>query len=75
MLNTFAGYEPDHENPPFSISDENDGTKSLIYVSNAVEDPKYHDNPSKPVIWLRRFMKAHSVDYVKDSYLERIQFM
>ena len=25
-------------------------------------------------MWLRRFMKAHNIDYVNDSYLEGIQF-
>ena len=31
-------------------------------------------NPNKPVTWLRRFMKEHKVDYVKDAYLEEIHF-
>ena len=43
-------------------------------VSTAVQNLKCHDNLNKPVIWLRRFIKAHNVNHVKDSYLEGIQF-
>ena len=43
-------------------------------VTAAIQDPKYSVNPSKPEVWLRRFMKIHNIDYVKDSYLEGIQF-
>ena len=71
----FARYEPNQENPPFSINDTKDVTANLINFSNAVQDPKYRDSPKKLVIWLRRFMMAHNVDYVKESYLEGIQFM
>ena len=73
-LNTFAGYEKNHESPPFSINNAKDVTVNLIDVSTAVKNPKYHDGPSKAEIWLRKFMKAHNVDYVKDSYLEGIEF-
>ena len=58
----------------FCINDAKDVTASLISVTGAIQDPKYHVNHNKPVIWLRRFMKAHNVDYVKDSYLEGIHF-
>ena len=75
MLNALAGYESNHENLSFSINDGKDVTANLINVSNAVQDPKYHDNPNKPIIWLRRFLKDHNVDYVKNSYLEGILFM
>ena len=74
VLNTFSRYEPNHESSPFSIKDAKDVTEDLISVTAAIQDPKYHVNPNKPVIWLRRFMKAHNVDYVKDSYLEGIHF-
>ena len=70
VLNTFAGYEPNHENTPFSINDSKYVTASLISVTAAIQDLKHHANPNKPVIWLQGFMKAHNVDYVKDSYLE-----
>ena len=70
VLNTFAGYEPNHESPPFSVNDAKDVTANLISVTDDSQDPKYHMNPKKSVIWLRRFMKALSVDYLKDSYLE-----
>ena len=66
VLNTFAGYEPNHDVPPFSINDAKDLIANLISVIAAIQDLKYHVNPSKPVIWLRIFMKAHNVDYVKD---------
>ena len=74
VLNMLAAYEPNHESRPFSINDAKDVTANLISVTAAISDPKYHLNPNKPVIWLRRFMKAHDVDYVKDSYLEGIHF-
>ena len=72
VLNTFAGYEPNHESPPFSIKDAREVTANLSSVTAAIQDTKYHVNTNKSVIWLRRFMKAHNVDYVKDSYLEGI---
>ena len=74
MLNTIVGYEPNHESPLFSINDAEDVTVNLISVIVAVQDPKYHINPNKVVIWLRRFMKEYNVDYVKDSFLEGIHF-
>ena len=74
VWNMFAGYEPDQESPPFSINDEKDVTVNMISVTAAIQDPEYHVNPNKRVIWLRRFMKTHKVDYVKDSYLEGIHF-
>ena len=63
-----------HESPPFSINDAKDVTVNLISGTVAIQDPKYRVSPSKPVIWLRRFMKVHRVDYVKDSYLKGIHF-
>ena len=75
MFNIFAEYEQNRENSPLSIDDEKDVTENLINTSNAFQDPKYNDNPDKPVIWLRIFMKAHIVNYVKESYLEGEQFM
>ena len=74
ILNTFTRYEPYHESPPFSINDAKDVTANLISVTAAIQDPKYHVNPNKSVIWLRSLMKAHKVDYVTDSYLEGIHF-
>ena len=74
VLNTFAGYELNHESPPSSINDANDATANLISVTAAIQDPKDHVNPNKSVFWLRRFMKERDVDYVKDSYLEGIHF-
>ena len=50
VLNTFTWYEPYHESPPFSIKDAKDVTANLISVTAAIQDPKYHANPSKPVI-------------------------
>ena len=74
VLKTFAEYEPNHDRPPFSINDEMDVTADQFNVYTAVQNPKYRDSPNKPEIWLRRFMKAYNVDYVKDSYLEGIKF-
>ena len=74
VLNTSARYEPNDESPSFSINNAKDVKANLISVTAAIHDPKYHVNPNKAVIWLRRFMKALNVDYVKDSYLEGIQF-
>ena len=74
VLNTFAGYEPNHEIPTFSINDTKDVTANLISITAAIQDPKYHVNPKKPVIWLLRFIKEHGLDCVKDSYLEDIHF-
>ena len=51
MLNTFAGYEPNHESPLFSINDARDVTANLISVTAAIQDPKYHLNSNKPAIW------------------------
>ena len=50
VLNTFAGYEPNHESSLFSFKDANDVTTNLISVTAAIQDPKYHVNPNKPVI-------------------------
>ena len=74
VLNTFAGYVPNHESPPFSINDAKDVTANLISITGAIQDLKYRVNPNKPVIWLRRFMNSHNIDYVKSSYLEGIHF-
>ena len=67
VLKTFAGYELNHKSTIFSVNKANDVTTNLTNVSTIVQNPLYHDNSNKPVIWLRRFMKAHNVDYVKDS--------
>ena len=56
------------------MNDAKDFTAGLMNVSTAVQNPKHQDNPKKQVIWLRIFIKAHYVDYVKDSYLEGMQF-
>ena len=72
VLNTLAGYEPDQVSSPFSIKDAKDVTANLVSVTAAIQDLKYHVNPNKLELWLRRFMKAHNIDYVKDSYLEGI---
>ena len=72
VFNTFTGYESNHESPPFSINDAKNVTSNLINVSTAVQNPKYHDNPNKSVIWLRRFMKAQNADSFKDSSIEGI---
>ena len=74
VLNKFARYEQNHESPPCYINEAEDVTSSLINVYPAVQNPKYHNNANKPVIWLRRFMKTLEVDYVKDSYQDRLQF-
>ena len=58
VLKTFAGYEPSHGNSPFSISDAKDVTAKLINVSTAVQNPKYHDNANKQVIWIRKVHKG-----------------
>ena len=50
VLSTFATYEPNHESPPFSINDTKDVMASFISVIAAIQDPKYHVNPNKPVI-------------------------
>ena len=70
VLNTLAGYEPNHENPPFSTNDAKGVKANLTSVTAAIQDPKYNLNPNKPTIWLRRFMKAQNIDYVKDSSLK-----
>ena len=72
VLNTFAGYEPYYVSPLFSTNDARDVTGNSISVTAAIQDPKNHINPNKPVIRLRRLMKVHNVDYVKESYLEGI---
>ena len=74
FLSTFARYESSHESPRFSINDSRDVTVSLISVSAAIQDSKYRVNLNKPVMWLRRYMKTHNVDYVKDWYLEGTYF-
>ena len=71
-LDKFTGYEANLESPPFSAYDANDASANLISVTAPIQDPKYHVNPCKLVIWLRRFIKAHSVDYSKESCLEDI---
>ena len=45
-----AGYERNHDNPPYSIKDAKDITATLINVGAAIQDPKYHVNPHKSVI-------------------------
>ena len=74
VLNMLAVHEPSHGSPRFSINDTSDVTDNLNSVTAAIQDPKYHVSNNKPVILVRRFMKEHNVDYVKDSYLEDIQF-
>ena len=39
VLSKFAGYEPNHEIPPFSIKDARDATANLNYIYTAVQDP------------------------------------
>ena len=63
-----------HEIPPLSINDAKDVIANLINISTAAQNPKYHENHNQPVIWLRRFMKAHNVNYVKELYQEELQF-
>ena len=58
----------------FSINDARDINSHMIIVTAAIQDPKYHVNLNKPVIQLWRYMKAHNVNDVKDSYLEGIHF-
>ena len=67
VLNIFVRYEPNYESPPFSINDAKDVTAHLINVATVVQNPEYHENPSKQEMWLRRFMRVQKVDYVKDS--------
>ena len=74
VLITFTGYEPNHENSPFSIDDAKDVTPNLINLASIIENPEFYKNVKTPIIWLRRFMKAHGVDYVGDSYKEDLQF-
>ena len=45
VLSTFTGYERNHEGPPFSINYAKDFTASLIGVTFAIPDPKYHVSP------------------------------
>ena len=44
VLNTLAGYEPNHESLPFSINDAKEVIASLISATTAIQDPKYHVN-------------------------------
>ena len=74
VLNKLTGYEPNHESFPFSTNNAMDATTSLISDTAAIQDPKYHVNPNKPVILLLKFIKEHNVDYDKDLYLEGIKF-
>ena len=46
VLNMLAGYERNHESPPFSSSDAKDFTASLISVTDAIQDTKYHVIPA-----------------------------
>ena len=66
VLNTFDRYELNHESPLFSINHAKDVTANLINIAYAIQDSKYHENLCKPVIWLRKFMKAHNLDNVTD---------
>ena len=66
VLNTFVGYELSLENFQPSIDDAKDIKAESINVSTAVQNLKYHDRLNWPVMWLRRFMKAYTVDEVKD---------
>ena len=50
VLNTLAGYEPNHKNPPFSINDAKNVTANLIGVPAVIQEPKYNVNPNKPEI-------------------------
>ena len=52
VLNTFAGYDPNHGNPPFSIDDAKDVTANLINLVSIIEEPEYYKNANKPIIWL-----------------------
>ena len=72
VLNTIAGYEPNHESPPFSINRAKNVTANLISATAAIQDPKYHVSPNNSVLWLRRLMKAQNINYANDSYLEGI---
>ena len=47
MLKTHAGYEPGHENSPFSINDAMNAATNLINVSTSVQNPKYYKKPTK----------------------------
>ena len=67
VLNTFTGYEQNHESPAFSIKDAKNVTDNSINVPTNVYNFKHHENPNKPAVWLRR-IKAHNVYYVQDSY-------
>ena len=46
MLSTLLAYEPSHESALFPISDTYDVTASLISVTAAIQDPKYHMYPN-----------------------------
>ena len=48
VLNTFAGYELNHERPSFSLNDAKDVTANFISVTTAIQDLKYHVNLSEP---------------------------
>ena len=50
VLNRFAGYEHNHESPPFSINDAKEVTGNLMGVTIAIQDPTHHVQPNKPVI-------------------------
>ena len=50
VLNTFAGYELNHESPPFSIRDVKYVTANLINVSTAIQNLKYHASSKKPLL-------------------------
>ena len=39
VLNTLAGYEVNHENPPLSINDVRDTTGNFPSVTAAIQDP------------------------------------
>ena len=43
VLNTLSRYDHNHESPPFCINDAKDVTESLILVTAALQDPKYHE--------------------------------
>ena len=73
VLNNIAFYEPNHKNPPFSVDDGKHVTTNMINLMRRIEDSEYCNNARKPIIWLRRIIKALGVEYVKDSYKEGIK--
>ena len=74
VLNAFAGYEHNHKCPSFSTDDGKYVTANLINIASIIKDPRYNKNLNKPIIQLSRFIKAHGVDHVRNSYKECLQF-